>query len=88
MTRRARAWLLVLLIAIDQLAHVILAGPKFVALGGKRPNPDETISSRVGRAAIAGKRWARACEWLIDGVFNLLASERGHCRNHIEKDEF
>src|SRR3546814_7266006 len=46
MTLRLRLWLLTCLIALDQLAHVLLAGPKYILAGGPRPNPDETISSR------------------------------------------
>ena len=84
--RRARAWALSIAIALDQLACVILMGPKFVLAGGDRPNPDETISSRVGRYAVRGKRWALACEVVINALFSLLG-ERDHCRSHIEADE-
>jgi hypothetical protein len=77
---RLRMWAIVLLIATDQLLHCLLAGPKYLIIGGPRPDPDETVSGKVGRMAIKGKRWARACEWLIDGVFRLLGSGDGHCR--------
>lgn len=87
MTARLRLWLLTMLIAVDQLAHVLLAGPKYIIAGGPRPNPDETISSKVGRMAIRGRRWARACEWIIDGFFRLLTGQRGHCRAKIEWSE-
>lgn len=87
MIKRTRLWLLSFLIAYDQLWHVLLAGPKYILVGGPRPNPDETISSKVGRMAIRGKRWALACEAMIDWIFRLLTGERGHCRAKIEHDE-
>lgn len=80
MTARLRSWLIVLFVAFDQLAHMLLAGPKYVLVGGQRPDPDETISGKVGRRAVAGKRWAIICEIPIDALFRALAGERGHCR--------
>src|SRR3546814_11380266 len=87
MTLRLRLWLLTCLIALDQLAHVLLAGPKYILAGGPRPNPDETISSKVGRQAMRGKRWALVAEWMVDGLFRLLTGECGHCRAKIERSE-
>jgi hypothetical protein len=85
--RRLAAWLVELLVAIDQLLHVLLGGPKFVLIGkGPCPSADETISSKVGRQAIRGRRWARICEVPIDAFFRLLG-ERGHCRRRIEFEE-
>ena len=78
--RRLSQWLICLFVAADQLAHMILAGPKFLIVGGPVPNPDETISGKVGRMSIKGKRWAKSCEWLIDGLFRLLGEKPGHCR--------
>lgn len=80
MTRRLRSWLLCLFVAADQLAHMLLAGPKYVVVGGERPDPDETISGKVGRRAAAGKRWALICEIIIDALARLLTGEREHCR--------
>jgi hypothetical protein len=54
-------------IAIDQCGNA--------ALGGSE---DETISSRTGRHAIAGKRWALMLERFIDLLFG-----KGHCRESI-----
>lgn len=69
-----------LLISIDQCWNVILGG-----------NEDETISSAVGRKAVAGKRWAIVAEYLINALFNdpyVPAEGRpGHCRANIEHDE-
>lgn len=65
-----------LLIAVSQFINALCGG-----------NPGETISARVGRNAMRGKRWALALEWLIDGVFELLTGERGHCRNSGEQYE-
>ena len=79
MIGRLQSWLIVLLVAIDQLAHMLLAGPKYVIAGGQRPDPDETISGKVGRRAAAGERWARICAAAIDAGFRLLTGERDHC---------
>ena len=43
----------------------------------------ETISSRVGRNAIAGKRWALIAEKVIDYVFFVIRGQRNHCRESI-----
>lgn len=84
---RLRLWLLVLLIALDQLAHVLLAGPKYIIVGGPRPDPDETISGKVGRMAARSKRWALAAEWIIDGLFRLIGAGRGHCRAAAAREQ-
>ena len=58
-----------LLIAMDQFWNT-------VALG----DPDETISSRIGRGAIAGYRLALICEAVIDA---MPWFGPGHCRRSI-----
>lgn len=83
MLSRLRHWLHALLIALDQLAYVTLAGPKYLIAGGPEPSAQETISSKVGRMALAGKRWALVIEPLIDRIFILLGSAPGHCRRAI-----
>ena len=60
-----------MLIAIDQLGNAVTGGYE-----------DETISSRVGRAAVAGKRWGIILERVIDWLF-----WPGHCRGSIEPEE-
>lgn len=85
MIRRLLAWLRELLIALDQLAHVVLGGPKYWIVGGPVPSADETISSKVGRMAIRGKRWALVAERVIDWLFELLGEQPGHCRREIER---
>lgn len=87
MILRLRLWLIVLLIAADQCAHVLLAGPKYVLRGGPRPDPDETISGKVGRMAARGRRWALACEWMIDGLFRLIGARAGHCRAAAAREQ-
>lgn len=58
------------LIAIDQLANTLAAG-----------DPDETISSRVGKRRDGKERfWAR----VIDRLFFW---QRDHTKKSIEKDE-
>jgi hypothetical protein len=78
MIQRLKLWGVCILIALDQLFHCIIGGPKYILFGGMTPNPDETISSKVGRAALAGKRWALACQWCINLVFG-----KNHCLNSI-----
>ncbi|SNS52995.1 hypothetical protein SAMN06295912_108109 [Sphingomonas laterariae] len=78
---RAIAWALA--VSIDQLAHIILAAPKYLILGGPVPDPDETISSKVGRMAVRGRRWALIAERVIDWLFERLGEAPGHCRRNI-----
>jgi hypothetical protein len=85
--RRLGCWLIELLVALDQLAHVLFGGPKFLLFGGPCPSADETISSKVGRQAMKGKRWAIIAERGIDALFSVLG-QSGHCRANIEWDEF
>ena len=83
MFARVRLWLWQLLISLDQLGHVILGGPKFILVGGTVPNADETISSKVGRASLEGKRWARIAEKVIDWFAYALAGQTDHCLRSI-----
>jgi hypothetical protein len=73
-----------MLVAIDQLAYILIAVPIYVIAGGPTPSADETISSRVGRAAIKGHRWGLVLEALIDRLFVLLGSAPAHCRRNVE----
>jgi hypothetical protein len=82
--RRLALWTRCLLVSLDQLAHTILAGPKYLIRGGPAPNPDETISSKVGRMAIRGRPWALIAERPIDWLFVRLGAAPGHCRRMIE----
>lgn len=59
------------LLGLDQFLSVLTGG-----------DPDETVSSRVGKAAAAGSRIGRVLEWCLDAVFGA-----GHCRSSIEEDE-
>lgn len=81
---RIRAGLRQVLIAIDQLAYVLIAVPIYIIAGGPCPSADETISSRVGRAAMTGHRWGLILEAVIDRLFLLLGEAPGHCRRNIE----
>ena len=55
------------------------------ALGG---DPDETISSRVGKASLRGEWFAQQiAEPVIDWLFLVLTGQTGHCRSCIEWDE-
>lgn len=65
-----------ILISIDQFLNTVTGG-----------NPDETISSRIGKAAIRGNRLAHVIERIIDWIFERLTGQAGHCRANIEWDE-
>lgn len=60
-----------LLLSVDQFLSVLTGG-----------DPDETVSSRVGKAAAAGGHVGRVLERCLDAVFGA-----GHCRTAIESDE-
>ena len=68
---RVKRYLWNVLLGLDQFGSVLTGG-----------DPDETISSRVGKAAVAGSRAGLALEWCLDKVFGA-----GHCRGAIEVDE-
>jgi hypothetical protein len=80
---RLKAWLHAWLIALDQFAYVTLAAPKYLLLGGPTPSPYETISSKCGRMAAKGRRWAIVAAALIDRLFELLGAPPGHCARSI-----
>jgi hypothetical protein len=70
--------------SLSQMLHLLIGGALYVIVPGKPlPDRDETTSSRVGRAAIAGKRWGLMAESIIDRVAVLLGDEPGHCRRNI-----
>lgn len=85
MTNRLQGWLHSWLIALDQWAYVSLAGPKYLIAGGPPPSPYETISSKTGRMAAKGHRWALIAAPLIDRLFMALGSPPGHCQRSIVK---
>lgn len=66
-----------ILISIDQLGNSILAG-----------DPDETISSRIGRIK---QKWGgevpktRPITWLADKILDRI--DKNHCIDAIEHDE-
>jgi len=84
MAERFRLGLGQLLVGIDQLAYILIAVPIFVLFGGPCPSADETISSRVGRAAIKGHRWGLILEAIIDRLFVLIGAAPEHCRRNVE----
>jgi len=58
------------LIGLDQFANTWTGG-----------YPDETISSRAGKALKLDKTWARWLCWGLDKI------DPGHCKDAIETDE-
>lgn len=84
MVRRLTALLIQIGASLSQLLHLVLGGLLHVAIDDMAmPDRDETLSSRVGRAAVAGKRWALIAERVIDTVFLILGDGPGHCRRNI-----
>jgi hypothetical protein len=65
-----------ILISIDQLANTLLGG-----------NPDETISSRWGRAVRDARDGAPAPWYARYGCWALDKIDKDHCRSSIEYDD-
>lgn len=75
-----RRYLLNILVALDQLLSALIGG-----------DPDETISSRLGKAARGDYGRLQVVLWtpvtgLVDLVF-LAFDGPGHCRRSIEEEE-
>jgi len=69
---RVRRYIVNVLIALDQFANALMGG-----------DPDETISSRAGRALRSKHKplWARVLCWLLNWI------DPRHCIDAIEPDE-
>lgn len=80
MISRLGQWVWAVLVGASQWGvNTVCCGFWWVLTGrGAVPNPDETFSGRVGRAAVKGKRWALIAERIVDGLLG-----RGHCRDSI-----
>ena len=66
-----RLWIWNSWIAVDQLFNaVLMAG-----------DPDETVSSRAGKALRLNKRWARVLCWGLDKI------DPGHCEASVDPTE-
>lgn len=67
-----KAYLLALLIAIDQLVNALLCG-----------QPDETLSSRAHRMRVKGHRyWG----WTARAIDTVFFWDRDHCRKAYESE--
>lgn len=73
-------WAQLMLDALDQFVGCWLRGWFFVWFNAEQPNPDETISSWIGRAERDGKRWGIIAAKVIDFVMG-----QGHCLRSIGK---
>lgn len=60
-----------ILVGVDQLLGAFLGG-----------DPDETISSRVGKWSASGSKVGRFFEIILDSIFG-----KNHCKECIEADE-
>lgn len=67
---KEKSWGLRIALGVDQLLNAIFRGDE-----------DETISSRAGKAARKGKRWALTLCWVLGKL------DPGHCEASIEPDE-
>jgi hypothetical protein len=65
------------LLGIDQFANILMLG-----------SPDETISSRTGRAYLSGRgKWfVYPLKAFVDRMAIILAGQHDHCLNSIEPD--
>ena len=62
-------------LALDQLANVVLGG-----------YPDETLSARIHRKALAGQWFWQALRWVIDGAFKIIFRQDNHCRKSYDRE--
>lgn len=67
------------LLSIDQFGNVLLLG-----------DPDETISSRLGRAEVSGRPvpFAVALGKIVNKLFNIIAGQKNHILDSIEPGTF
>lgn len=84
MIARLATWVWLVLAGLSRyFVNTWIAGLWWALTGrGAEPNPGKTFSSRVGRNALQGDRWAIWMEGVIDGLF-----WPGHCRASIEENE-
>lgn len=77
----SRAYLLNVLVAVDQLANALAFG-----------DPDETISSRLAKARRGdfGPGWRAVTaplRWSVDAVARVVFRQARHCEQSVEADE-
>ena len=64
------------MVGVDQVWNAALRGEE-----------DETVSSRLGRALQSGraKWWAKCFAMVVNGFFRVVAGQKNHCIESIEK---
>lgn len=70
---KAKRYSLNVLLVASQVASTLLGG-----------DPDESVSSRIGKAQVAKKKWAVN---FAAPFVNCLMQEENHCLKAIEPDE-
>ncbi len=79
--RRLTIWIGALGSAWSQFWQTIWGGLLFLFDAAPAPDPDETLSSVIGRRAGDGARWARAAALVVDVIMWPADGFRwGHCR--------
>jgi len=68
-----------MLVSVDQFGNVVLLG-----------DPDETISSRTGRAVLSDRpRWfVKHVHYFVNEMFHVLLGQKNHCEDAVEKDVY
>jgi hypothetical protein len=67
-----------MLVSVDQFGNVVLLG-----------DPDETISSRTGRAVMSERPvwFIKYLHASIDKMFHILIGQKNHCVDAVEKED-
>lgn len=84
MARRIGKVVWELLATCSQVLQTVIFGLGYIChLTDVAPDRDETMSSHVGRSAVAGKKWALIAEKIINTLALWLGDKPNHCRRNI-----
>jgi hypothetical protein len=83
---RTGCTMLALLKGFDQMAQTLAVAPFAIAGACDIPDPDETVSSVLGRRVATGNRWAIPFAAVVDALFLILTlgKERNHCAKSLQ----
>ena len=74
--RRLFAWLVALIVWLDEGLSIVVRGPIYLMTGYNMPSAHETISAWVGECARLGQPWAIDAARVLDAVLG-----KKHCAN-------